>query len=104
MLSSCGRKNYQDQLAKLGDGTDQKDLTLIRNAALVQRAKIEADIRQANKDLRRLQEKRREKVEALAAGLQAWNMVAAPAVILLIAIALAAIRYIRAKHYAVRRT
>ena len=97
-------KNYRDQLTKLGDSDDQKDLTLIRNAALDQRAKIETDIRQANKDLRRLQEKRREKVEALAASLQAWNMVAAPAVIFLIAIALAAVRHIRAKRYVVRRT
>jgi len=52
---------------------------------------------------RRLQNARLEKVEALESKLKLLNVAVAPAVILLIAVALASLRYIREKRYAARR-
>jgi ABC-2 type transport system permease protein len=96
-------KKYQEDLDKLGGSTSDKDVRLIQSEALEKRRAIEGQIREANMQLRKLQAARREKVEALGLWLKTVNITAAPAVILVIAIALAMVRWLRAKRYAARR-
>ncbi|MBL7222646.1 MAG: Gldg family protein [Candidatus Brocadiae bacterium] len=94
---------FEKELEQLGGAATKENIKLIQSAALEKRRKLETEIRKANQELRKLQAARREKVEALGASLQTWNMVAAPSIILLIAIVLAIFRWGRAKHYAARR-
>ena len=96
-------RNYEKQLRELGESATEENVKVLQSEALAKRRTIEAEIRAGNRELRRLQAKRRESVEALAANLQTWNMVAAPSIILVIAITLAAVRWARAKRYAARR-
>jgi len=92
------------KLQKLGaGGSDETDARLLNNKILAQRREIESEIRTARKQLRTLQAERREKVEALQFRLKAWNLTAAPAIILIVAIFLAVYRRHRARRYASRR-
>ena len=95
--------NYQDELRKLGEAGDEKDVKLVQSEALAQRQKIQEDIRKARKDLNRLEAGKREDIERLGTKLRTLNMVVAPAVVLLIAIILGAARCVAAKRYAARR-
>ena len=97
-------EKYEKELKELGGAATEENIQLIQTAALEKRRAIEAKIREANKGLRRLQAKRREKVEALGFRLQMLNLTVAPLAILAIAIALAIVRWAQAKHYAARRT
>jgi len=97
-------EKYETELKELGGAATEENIQLIQTAALEKRRAIEAKIREANKGLRRLQAKRREKVEALGFRLQMLNLTVAPLAILAIALALAIIRWAQAKHYAARRT
>ncbi len=97
-------EKYEKELKELGGAATEENIQLIQTAALEKRRTIEAKIREANKELRRLQAKRREKVEALGFRLQMLNLTVAPLAILAIALALAIVRWAQAKHYAARRT
>ena len=94
---------YQAKLRELGQSAGKTDGKLIQSAALEERKKIQADIRKAQKELRVLQAKRREQIEVLGVAIRTFNMVAAAAVVLLVAIVLGIVRLARAKHYAARR-
>lgn len=98
-------KNYQQELQSIGanGGADTKNAAIIKSTAIKKRREIEEEIRQANRELRTLQARRREKVEALASRLRLQNLILAPAFILAIAVALAIFRYTQAKRYAARR-
>ena len=65
---------------------------------------VEANKRQAEKKLRQLQDEKRRKVEALKARLQSYNLILAPAAVLLIAVVLWIMRIVKARQYAARRT
>jgi ABC-type uncharacterized transport system involved in gliding motility auxiliary subunit len=97
-------EKFEKELRELGDTATEKNIALLQNEALTKCRTLEGEIRTANKQLRQLQATRREQVEALTSSLQTWNMLAAPSIILLIAIVLAVFRWVRAKHYAARRT
>ena len=98
-------EKFEKDLGDLrGQAANKRDFKLIQKTAVEKAEKIEAEIRSAKKELRRLQAKRREKVEALALKVKLLNLAVAPAAILIIAVALAFVRWIRAKHYAARRT
>ena len=94
---------YETKLRELGGAATEENIKLIQSDALAKRRTIQAEIRAANKELRRLQARRRESVEALGSSLQTWNMLAAPSIILAIAIVLALVRWVRAKRHAARR-
>jgi len=96
-------KKYEEELRQLGSQATEKNLKIIQSKAVQKRAQLQKKIRQAQKELRALNADKREKIEALGAALQTNNMVWAPAIILLIAVILATIRFARAKHYAARR-
>ena len=94
---------YREELRKLESAATEENVKLIESAAVAERRKLEEDIRTAQKDLRRLNAAKREKIEALKASLQTHHMVWAPATVLLIAVVLAVMRHIRARRYASRR-
>ncbi len=95
---------YRKKLRQIGAGATDKDIKLVKSAALAERQKLQKDLRNARKELRALQAGKREKIEALKASLQTQNMVWAPAAVLLIAVVLGVVRAVRAKRYAARRT
>ena len=97
-------KASQDELDALGRrGASEQNVALLEAKLLEQRRAIEAKITDANLQLRKLKSVRREKVELLERKLERYNIFAAPAILLLIAIALSLFRYFRAKHYAAQR-
>ncbi len=96
-------KEYQDQLAKLGASATAGNEKVIAGEAVAQRKKVEEDIREAQKELRRLNAGKRARIEALGAKIETNNLVWAPAAVLLIAITLAVVRFIRARRYIARR-
>jgi len=96
-------KAYEDQLAKLGASATEGNQKLIASEAVAQRKKLEEDIRQARKELRRLNAGERARIEALGMKIETHNLVWAPAAVLLIAILLAVGRFVRARRYIARR-
>jgi ABC-type uncharacterized transport system involved in gliding motility auxiliary subunit len=96
-------KEYQDQLAKLGASATGRNEKLIASEAVAQRNKVEQDIREARKELRRLNAGKRARIEALGMKIETHNLVWAPAAVLLIAIVLAVVRFVRARRYIARR-
>jgi ABC-type uncharacterized transport system involved in gliding motility auxiliary subunit len=106
-------RQYQNQLAKLGasatprsepqSGTEEGNEKLIAGEAVAERKKVEEDIRQAEKELRRLNAGKRARIEALGVKIQTHNLVWAPAAVLLIAIVLAVVRFVRVRRAIARR-
>ncbi len=96
-------KEYQDKLAKLGASSAGGNEKLIAGQAVAERKKVEDDIREAQKELRRLNAGKRARIEALGMKIETQNLVWAPAAVLLIAIVLAVVRFVRARRYIARR-
>jgi len=96
-------KEYQDRLAKLGASSAGGNEKLIAGQAVAERKKVEEDIRAAQKELRRLNAGKRARIEALGMKIETHNLVWAPAAVLLIAIVLAVVRFVRARRYLARR-
>ena len=96
-------EEYEQRLQELGDTATEDNQRLIQSKALSERQRIQDEIRAARKELRKLSAGKREQIEVLGAILQTINMVGAPAVVLIIAIILGAMRYSKAKSYAARR-
>ena len=70
MRSTSGSRQYQDQLAKLGASATAGNEKLIAGEAVAQRKKVEEDIREAQKELRRLNAGKRARIEALGAKIE----------------------------------
>lgn len=96
--------DYQQRLNELGNVATDENVELIQNTAIAERNRIQEEIRKARKELRQLNARRRENIEALGALLQTINMVGAPLVVAIFAIFLAVARFNRAKKYAAGRT
>ena len=96
-------KQYQEKLNKLGAAAKEGNEKLIASEAVAERNKVQEDIRKAEKELRQLNARTRARIESLGARLKTHNLVWAPAAVLLIAVALSIVRYIRARRYAARR-
>jgi len=94
---------FEQRLEELGESADEENIKLVESEALAERQNIEEEIREARKELRRLNAGKRESIESLGATVQTLNMVFAPALVLLIAIAIAVIRFVKARLYATRR-
>lgn len=94
---------FESKLNELGGGASLEEAQLIAGKAMAERSALETQIRSARKELKLLNARKLESKEQLKRRLQALNMVVAPAIILLIAIALAALRAAKAKRYAARR-
>jgi ABC-2 type transport system permease protein len=96
-------KDYQEKLTKLGASANEGNQRIVANEAVAERKKVEDDIRKAKKELRVLNAEKRVRIEALGARLKTHNLLWAPLGVLIIAIALAVVRFIRARRYVARR-
>ncbi len=96
-------EKYQEDLQKLGSGANEENMELVQSEALAKRRKIEEDVREAKKELRKLREKQNDEIKAKQTKIKAVNLIAAPALLLLIAIGLFVYRYIRAAQHVSRR-
>ncbi|MFH1730380.1 MAG: Gldg family protein [Planctomycetota bacterium] len=94
---------FEAELRELGARVDEKNLKLVQSEAVVKYKKLQEDKRQAEKEKRKLSEYKRNKIETLALRLKVLNMLLAPAAVLAIAIALAVVRYVRARYYTAQR-
>jgi ABC-2 type transport system permease protein len=95
---------YQENLnALLSKRTSEQDMALLDAKLLGSRREIEDKIVVAKRELRKLKSTRRDDIEALERELQYSNVLAAPMILLVIAVILWLVRYFRAKHYAARR-
>ena len=96
-------EQYQEELNRLGASGEEMDEQIIAGEMIARRREISEKIEEANRRLRELKAQKLAKVEALTTRIQTHNMVWAPAVVLLIAVSLAAVRWIRARRYILRR-
>jgi ABC-2 type transport system permease protein len=96
--------SYEAKLRELEQQSGGQDRESLGQAALTEYRKIQDEIRLANTELRKLNAEKLKDIDRLKTTLQVHNMVWAPAVVLLIAIGLSIGRYVRARHYAARRT
>jgi ABC-type uncharacterized transport system involved in gliding motility auxiliary subunit len=91
------------KLRKLGIPEDEQEVKILQSTAMSERKQILEELRRSRKELRQVNAEKREKIESLKARLQTENMVWAPAVVLLIAVVLAVVRFVRSRRYARRR-
>jgi ABC-type uncharacterized transport system involved in gliding motility auxiliary subunit len=96
-------KAAQDKLDALDRPATDQDVALFAAKVLEERRAIQEKMKAAHLQLRKLKSVRREKVEALESEMKYYNVLAAPVILLLIAIVLSLFRYFRAKHYAAQR-
>ena len=85
----------QDILAKAKEGQE----SVIGSSIIEAQREIELKQRRAQKQLNEVKLKKRERIEHLGNVLRGFNMLMAPAVILVIAIVLGVRRSVRKRHY-----
>ena len=90
---------YNKNLQALVASSQGEQEDVIGSTILKQRRDIELQIHQAKRQLNDVKLKRRERIEALESRLRQLNMLAVPAVILVVAIALGLHRSVRKRHY-----
>jgi ABC-2 type transport system permease protein len=88
-------QDLQQLVAKAQGGQE----TVIGSDILTQRRNLETKILEAKRNLNDVKLKRRERIEALGNRLRQWNMLAAPAVILCLAVIVGVRRSARKRHY-----
>jgi len=102
-VSAINKKiaEYRSQLQQIGQSGENTEL--INSKAIEKRKELEKSIRQAEKQLRYLQEKKRKSVEALEFRLKLINLFVTPSIVFLIAIILTGLRIRKVKAYTSRR-
>jgi ABC-2 type transport system permease protein len=90
---------FQQELQKLVSSAREGDEKLLETSILEKKKKLEGDIRDAQRKLRNVKMKQREKIEQLGDRLRDLNTWAAPIAILLVAIVLGIRRSVRRRHY-----
>lgn len=90
---------YNQDLQKLVSSAQDGQETVIGSDILTQRRNLETKIVEAKRNLNDVKLKRRERIEALGNRLRQWNMLAAPAVILCLAVVIGVRRSVRNRHY-----
>lgn len=90
---------YNQELQQLINSAQEGEQAVIGSAIVQSRRNLEVKIRTAERKLNVVKLKRRERTEALGNKLRQFNMLAAPAVILLIAIVLGIRRSMRKRQY-----
>ena len=95
---------FRKELDALGSGATAENIRFIQSEVVAKRRQLGQDLLKAQNEERKLNEEKRNKIERLQFWLKVHNVVWAPAAVLLIAIALAVVRAIRARYYAARRT
>ena len=93
-------KKYQDELNKvLNEARSQGKLVVNASKFTEAQKKLEVNIAEKENELRKVKKSKRQKIESLGRTLLYFNTIAAPAVILLIAISLAVHRSIKRRGY-----
>lgn len=95
--------DYRERLNELASSANEENMQLMQNTALKEREQIQNEIRQAQRELRDLNAGKREKIESLGMILRTVNIVAAPLIVLIVAITLAVLRHRKRKAFAERR-
>jgi len=90
---------FQNELKSILGSAQEGEQEVIGSSILQKRKELELKIHQAKQRLRQVKMKRRERIEHLGNALRNFNMLMAPAVILLIAIVLGIRRSVRKRHY-----
>ncbi len=92
-------QTYNQELQNLINSAQDGDQAVIGSAIVDKRRELEVKIRKAQSQLNEVKLQRRERIEDLGNRLRQFNMLAAPAVILMIAIVLGIRRSMRKRHY-----
>ncbi len=93
-------KKYQDELnTVLSEARNQGKMVVNASKFTEAQKKLEVNIAEKENELRKVKKSKRQKIEALGQTLQYFNTIAAPAVILLIAIILAVQRSLKRRSY-----
>lgn len=95
---------YNEELTKLESQVNPENMGLLQSQAVEKYREFQAKRRQARRELRLIQSRRLQRLESEKAFLSRLTMFVPPAVILLVALALFAVRVARAYRYAARRT
>jgi ABC-2 type transport system permease protein len=91
---------FNQELQKLTSSANGEDDQAVVGSTIVQKKReLEGKIYQAQKQLRAVQAKRREKIEELGSTLKTANMATVPGVVMLIALVLGVWRGVRRRHY-----
>jgi len=85
------------ELVSSAKGEDQQDV--VGNAIVQKKRELELKIHTAQRQLRAVQAKRRERIEQLGSTLKMANVVSVPAVVMVIALVLGTWRGVRRRHY-----
>ena len=96
-------EKYEQQLQGLFSGATKGDAQKLKDFA-TQQENLKTQLRKAQKRLRQLNADKRKHIESLQSSPEIRNGLAAPAMVLFVAVILALIRFFRARHYASRRT
>jgi len=92
-------EGFKKELKELISSSEEKDENLLEESILKKKKELELKIHEAEMKKRQIKMKRREKIDKLGQILQNINMLAAPTIILLIAIVLGIWRNARKRHY-----
>jgi len=90
---------FQSELNSILASAKEGEEEVIGSSILKTKKDVELKIHQAQRQLRRVKMKRRERIEHLGNMLRNFNMLTAPTVILVIAVVLAVRRSVRKRHY-----
>ncbi len=93
-------EGFNQELQKLVSGSQEEDKQEVLGSAIVQKKRdVELKIREAQRQLRGIKAKQRERTDRLAQTLEAVNMAAVPGVVMIVAVGLGLWRSVRRRHY-----
>lgn len=92
-------KGFENELQSILASAKQGEEEIIGSSILQKKNELELKIREARKRLRQVKMERRQNIESLGNSLRNFNMLAAPTVILVIAIVLGVRRNVRKRRY-----
>ncbi len=93
-------EGFNQELQKLVSSDQEQDKQEVLGNAIVQKKRdVELKIREAQRQLREIKAKQRERTDQLAQRLEVLNMAAVPGVVMLVAVGLGLWRSVRRRHY-----
>jgi ABC-2 type transport system permease protein len=93
-------EGFNQELQKLVSSGQEQDKQEVLGSAIVQKKRdVELKIREAQRQLREIKAKQRERTDRLAQTLEVVNMAAVPGVVMVVAVGLGLWRSVRRRHY-----
>ena len=90
---------FQNELQSIVSSTKESEQDIIGSSILQKKKELELKVHEAQRELRRVKMKRRERIESLGNLLQNFNMLMAPAIILIVAVVLSIRRSAKKRYY-----